>query len=48
VHSIVDHGFGPERRLNGTEGEEYGSHDKTFEAAAAGSIRVVDARPATP
>ena len=27
--------------------EEYGSHDKTFEIPADGTVRVVDAAPAT-
>ncbi len=33
--------------LMAQKAEEYGSHDKTFEAAAAGTIRVVDASGAT-
>jgi isocitrate dehydrogenase len=33
----------PNVGLMAQKAEEYGSHDKTFEAAAAGSIRVVDA-----
>ena len=33
-----------QRRPDGAEAaEEYGSHDKTFEIAAAGTVRVVDA-----
>ncbi len=34
--------------LMAQKAEEYGSHDKTFEAPAAGTIRVVDASGATP
>jgi isocitrate dehydrogenase len=37
----------PNVGLMAQKAEEYGSHDKTFEAAAAGRIRVVDAAGAT-
>ena len=33
--------------LMAQKAEEYGSHDKTFEAPAAGAIRIVDAAGAT-
>jgi monomeric isocitrate dehydrogenase len=32
------------RRFDGSKAEEYGSHDKTFQIAAEGIVRVVDAR----
>ena len=38
-----DHGLGAERRPHGAEAEEYGSHDKTFQAPGDGTIRVVNA-----
>ena len=37
----------PNVGLMAQKAEEYGSHDKTFEASAAGTIRVVDAAGAT-
>ena len=33
----------PNVGLMAKKAEEYGSHDKTFEVAAAGTIRIVDA-----
>jgi isocitrate dehydrogenase len=32
------------RRFDGSKAEEYGSHDKTFQIAAEGIVRVVDAK----
>jgi isocitrate dehydrogenase len=40
-------GTTPNVGLMAQKAEEYGSHDKTFEAAAAGTIRVVDSSGAT-
>ncbi|OLT19502.1 hypothetical protein BJF78_36105 [Pseudonocardia sp. CNS-139] len=37
-------GTTPNVGLMAQKAEEYGSHDKTFEVAAAGTVRVVDAR----